>query len=399
MKQPHINETEFFDMGRTVIDTPQALAQALTVLRPKGPKLTPSGAHKLFYNIQLSLFATRIQDAQANDADRISKIAEWLKGDFPNFRYGHAGNFFVPDPQDDFKWGRDWDNVNDPSKQDRAQNRREYQALLNSGAFRSPIMLVQVNWSGNGWYDKQPFWTNILGHRGIEGKDPDGHLNMAAHLPKLWNTITENKYDSTFRGVYITDFYKPFPTPDSTLFRRSFAHTTLRAYFKDNNEERQSWEENLRQSQYADTLRFNTLVSGCDYEGADGSDIMSLRIMDVFNMAMSIQLCVEAQMLHIKRPVMVPWGTLPRDAMIKAAKTAARAGRAFNLADYLPFTNASNTFDNKSISKALNDLYMQHNSGFNRRYNSWIDSGECVTTFKNIADAVSEWKHMHLTLD
>lgn len=82
MKQPHINETEFFDMGRTVIDTPQALAQALTVLRPKGPKLTLSGAHKLFYNIQLSLFATRIQDAQANDADRISKIAEWLKGDF-----------------------------------------------------------------------------------------------------------------------------------------------------------------------------------------------------------------------------------------------------------------------------------------------------------------------------
>ncbi|PAU66805.1 hypothetical protein B1526_1719, partial [Bifidobacterium criceti] len=59
MNKPFITEEEFLELGRTEIDTPKALAEALHTLRPQ-MTLTEEGAGKLYRNIQLSLFATRL---------------------------------------------------------------------------------------------------------------------------------------------------------------------------------------------------------------------------------------------------------------------------------------------------------------------------------------------------
>ncbi|WP_133088549.1 hypothetical protein [Bifidobacterium criceti] len=376
MNKPFITEEEFLELGRTEIDTPKALAEALHTLRPQ-MTLTEEGAGKLYRNIQLSLFATRLagltEQTRSGERERCKEIAGWLDNGFPTFRYGHAGNFLVPDPKDDFAWDLQWDNIEDPSEADKAHLHHEYETLCNEGALSSPIMLIQINWSGNGSNENEPFWGNILSHRGIK--------HMAGRLPQIWHTIVENGYEDTFRGAYMTDFYKPFPTPKSDLFEKTFRKATLDSYLDDNSAIRAKWNNELDNSDYASVRRFDTLVAGTDFTGDAAPQ---LDIMTLLQMAMFIQLCEEAKLLHIEHPIMVPWGQIPKHGL-EASVPAAEASEAFPLPDELPF------LDGKSAKTAFTETYMQHNSLGNGHMGNWLKTTAC-NTFTAIQTMEKAWE-------
>lgn len=380
MEKPFITEAEFLELGRTEISTAKALAEALHVFQPQ-VILTDEGAKKLYRNIQLSLFATRIKDAEkGKKREDDETIAGWLDKGFPTFRYGHAGNFLVPDPKDDFSWNRPWDDIEHPSEEDRAQLHREYETLCNEGALSTPVMLIQINWSGIGWNNNAPFWYNILNHGGVDG-EKDGVKCMAGRLPKIWHTIVDNGYEDTFRGAYVTDFYKPFSTPKSGTFEETFKGATLGAYLHDDDAAKAKWNTNLDNSDYADLRRFATLESGDDFTGNIDPQ---LNLLTLLYMAMFVQLCEEAKMLHIEHPIMVPWGRIPQSGL-ETSTAKAEGSETFPLPAELPF------LDGKSVEVAFADTFMQHNSNGNGHMGGWLET-EALSTFSTIRDMKADWK-------
>ncbi|KOA48435.1 hypothetical protein BAAM0483_08090 [Bifidobacterium animalis subsp. animalis MCC 0483] len=384
MTKPFINEQEFLKLGCEPIDTPAALSQAIHTLRP-GMELTKGGAEKLYRDIQMAFFADRLANngwqSNREEEKRVEEIMGWLNNGFPTFRYGHAGNWFIPTHDSSisnrplFSNDSIWENADNLTERDRELAHFQYEALLKEGAFSNPIMLIQINWSGNGWSDNAPFWLNVLAHRGADNSNV-----FAGQLPKMWAAIQDEGFDSTIQGAYLTDFYKPFSTPDSGSFYRTLKKVTLETFLDTDSAKLGEWRSQISATPFS-VKDFNVLDSAVDFTGATD---FTLPVLGIVQMAMLIQLCHEAELLHVDHPIMVPWGNLPAEGL-KASVPLAMSSSTFPYSDELPF------LDGGEPSEVFNSTKLQHNSRTNVHMGGWLESTEFTDCMNAIAKLKADW--------
>ncbi|PKV00008.1 hypothetical protein [Bifidobacterium pseudolongum] len=405
MNNPHLTRSQFKTFAKAEIDVPWALREAMKVIHPDGT-LTVDGSRNLFRALQTVFLSERIRLArkqylkdsrnprkkpEGKDSfrDTCSTLADRLDHP-PVYRYGHSGNWLLSKTSSrkkdgtEFHWDKSearWMGENEDEIAD-----FQYEALKKSGAFTNPVFLVQINWSGVGFKEDAPFFTNSLNHN--EGQE---------HLPQqgnaMWKRVVKTGKADVLTGAYMTDFYKLFSSPQSETFA-VFNNLTLDVFTVSGDQhKRAEWEQNLADEIGGlNDVAVPALKYGVDLAG-DITPLVASRIYitDLLYMAMLILLCKEAELLNIEHPIMVPWHKQTQQGLIVSTLEAAGA-RNFPFRDRIPFLNGYTAYS------TFNLMYLHHPRHYGERFTQWLEGGnpsDLDKTIDMIAQYKREWMRLY----